>query len=72
MTTDATTWDASQPIYRHLTGAIVGRIIDRTYPEGQMLPSVRRLASEFLVNPLTVARAYRELQEFTIPNAASD
>ena len=44
---------------------IVARIIDQTYREGDMLPSVRQLASDYLVNPLTAARAYRELEEFT-------
>lgn len=44
---------------------IIARIIDRTFPEGEMLPSVRQLASQYLVNPLTAARAYRELEEYT-------
>ena len=44
---------------------IVSRIIDQTYREGELLPSVRQIASDFLVNPLTVARAYRELGEYT-------
>jgi GntR family transcriptional regulator len=44
---------------------IVARILDQTYREGEMLPSVRQLASNFLVNPLTAARAYRELEEYT-------
>lgn len=60
------TWDDERPIYRQLMDQIVGRIIDRTYPEGELLPSVRQLASEFVVNPLTVARAYRELEEYTV------
>jgi GntR family transcriptional regulator len=37
------------------------RILDGTYPEGQMLPSVRQLASDCEVNPLTAAKAYKEL-----------
>lgn len=44
---------------------IVERILDQTYREGELLPSVRQLANDFLVNPLTAARAYRELDEFT-------
>ena len=44
---------------------VIARIIDQTYREGEMLPSVRQLASDYLVNPLTAARAYRELEEFT-------
>jgi GntR family transcriptional regulator len=44
---------------------IVERILDQTYREGELLPSVRQLASDFLVNPLTAARAYRELDDYT-------
>src|SRR5688572_32982782 len=44
---------------------IVARIIDETYREGELLPSVRQIASDFLVNPLTAARAYRELGDLT-------
>ena len=65
MTEQARTWDEDRPIYRQLMQEIVARIIDRTYREGEMLPSVRQLANDFLVNPLTAARAYRELEEFT-------
>ena len=64
MTERVSTWDAERPIYRQLMEEIVGRIINRTYQEGEMLPSVRQLASDFLVNPLTAARAYRELEQF--------
>src|ERR1700750_79348 len=39
----------------------IGRILDQTYAEGQMLPSVRQLASDYEINPLTVAKAYKEL-----------
>jgi DNA-binding transcriptional regulator YhcF (GntR family) len=58
-------WDEDRPIYRQLTEEIIARIIRGTYAEGEMLPSVRQLASDFLVNPLTAARAYRELDEYT-------
>jgi GntR family transcriptional regulator len=58
-------WDEDRPIYRQLTDEIVARIINGTYREGEMLPSVRQLAADFLVNPLTAARAYRELDEYT-------
>ncbi len=65
MAEQARTWNEERPIYRQLMEEIVERIINQTYPEGEMLPSVRRLASDFLVNPLTAARAYRELEQFT-------
>src|SRR3979411_2966700 len=41
---------------------IIAGVLDRSYPEGQMLPSVRGLAELYDVNPLTAAKAYRELQ----------
>jgi GntR family transcriptional regulator len=63
--TDPEAWDQSRPIYRQLAERIIARIIGNTYLEGEMLPSVRQLSSEFEVNTLTVARAYRELAEFT-------
>lgn len=65
MTDSVPAWDEERPIYRQLMEEIIGRIINRTYPEGELLPSVRQLASDFLVNPLTAARAYRELEEYT-------
>ncbi len=54
-------WTDDVPIYRQLLDQLVGRIIDRTYPEGEMLPSVRQLAGDYQVNPLTVSKVYREL-----------
>lgn len=54
-------WNEDQPIYRQLMERLVARILDGTYPEGQMLPSVRQLASDCEVNPLTAAKAYKEL-----------
>jgi len=41
---------------------IIAGILDRSFPEGQMLPSVRGLAELYDLNPLTAAKAYRELQ----------
>jgi GntR family transcriptional regulator len=54
-------WHQNLPIYRQLMEQLVGNILDRTYPEGEMLPSVRQLASDYDINPLTVAKAYKEL-----------
>jgi GntR family transcriptional regulator len=65
MADNAQTWHQDKPIYRQLMEQIVARILDNTYREGEMLPSVRQLASDFVVNPLTAARAYRELEEYT-------
>lgn len=57
----APTWVDDVPIYRQLMELLVARIIDQTYPENEMLPSVRQLALDCDVNPLTVAKAYKEL-----------
>ena len=55
-------WRNEQPIYKQLTDEIIAGILDLSYPEGQMLPSVRALAELYDVNPLTAAKSYRELQ----------
>ena len=55
-------WKNEHPIYKQLMDEIIAGILDRSYPEGQMLPSVRGLAEAYDVNPLTAAKAYRELQ----------
>jgi GntR family transcriptional regulator len=52
----------SQPVYLKLRDLIAAAIIDGTYPEGAMLPSVRALAAEQGANPLTVAKAYQQFQ----------
>jgi GntR family transcriptional regulator len=54
-------WIDDVPIYRQLMDQLIGHILDQTYPEGEMLPSVRQLASDYEINPLTVAKAYKEL-----------
>lgn len=52
----------SIPVYLRLREEIVTAIIDGTYPDGALLPSVRALAAEHGANPLTVAKAYQQLQ----------
>ena len=54
------TWSEDLPIYRQLMDHLIGRILDQTYPEGEMLQSVRQLASDYEVNPLTVSKVYKE------------
>ena len=51
----------SQPIYRQLRHRVVAMILDGVLKEGDSLPSVRNVAAEFRVNPLTVLKAYQEL-----------
>ena len=51
----------SQPIYRQLRHRVVAMILDGVLKEGDPLPSVRNVAAEYRVNPLTVLKAYQEL-----------
>jgi GntR family transcriptional regulator len=55
------TWADEVPIYRQLMDLLVARVLDGVYAEEQMLPSVRQLAQECDLNPLTVAKVYKEL-----------
>ena len=54
--------NATKPVYLKLRDMIAAAIIDGRYAEGEMLPSVRALASEQGANPLTVAKAYQQFQ----------
>ena len=54
-------WNDNQPIYRQLRDRVVHMILDGVLKEGDPLPSVRNVASEYRVNPLTVLKAYQEL-----------
>lgn len=55
------TWDSRQPIYRQLADRLAGRLIEGEPPEGEAMPSVRTLAGQYLLNPLTVQRALQAL-----------
>lgn len=57
----ARVWKDDLPIYRQIMDEILARVRDGTYPDGELLPSVRQLANDFQVNPLTVAKALREV-----------
>ena len=56
-----TEWNNSQPIYRQLRDRVVHMILDGVLNEGDPLPSVRTVAAEYRVNPLTVLKAYQQL-----------
>jgi GntR family transcriptional regulator len=56
-------WNDSQPIYRQLRDRVVAMILDGVLKEGDPLPSVRNVAVEYRVNPLTVLKGYQELVE---------
>ena len=54
-------WNDSQPIYRQLRNRVVAMILDGVLKEGDPLPSVRSVAAEYRVNPLTVLKGYQQL-----------
>jgi GntR family transcriptional regulator len=54
-------WNDNQPIYRQLRDRVAAMILDGTLKEGDPLPSVRNVAAENRVNPLTVLKAYQQL-----------
>ena len=56
-------WNVNQPIYRQLRARIVEMILDGVLKEGDPLPSVRNVAAEYRVNPLTVLKAYQQLAD---------
>jgi GntR family transcriptional regulator len=56
-----TEWNDSQPIYRQLRDRVVAMILDGVLQEGDPLPSVRTVAADYRVNPLTVLKGYQEL-----------
>jgi GntR family transcriptional regulator len=54
-------WNDSQPIYRQLRDRVVAMILDGVLKEGDPLPSVRNVAADYRVNPLTVLKGYQQL-----------
>ena len=54
-------WNDSQPIYRQLRDRVVALILDGALKEGDPLPSVRNVAAEYRLNPITVLKGYQEL-----------
>lgn len=56
-------WNANQPIYRQLYDRVIAMILDGVLHEGDSLPSVRNVAAEYRVNPLTVLKAYQQLAD---------
>lgn len=57
------TWDQRQPIYQQLAELLAAQLLDGDPPEGQAMPSVRMLAGQYLLNPLTVNRALQSLSD---------
>jgi GntR family transcriptional regulator len=54
-------WNDGQPIYRQVRDRVVAMILDGVLKEGDPLPSVRVVAAEYRINPLTVLKAYQQL-----------
>lgn len=54
-------WSDNQPIYRQLRDRVVAMILEGVLKDGDPLPSVRNVAAEYRVNPLTVLKGYQQL-----------
>ena len=54
-------WSDNAPIYRQLKERVVGMMLDGILKAGDALPSVRQIAAEYQLNPITVSKAYQEL-----------
>jgi GntR family transcriptional regulator len=54
-------WNDKQPIYQQLRERVIAMILDGTLKEGDPLPSVRTVAAEFRINPLTVLKSWQFL-----------
>ncbi len=54
-------WTDDQPIYRQLKDKVVAAIVEGTMREGEALPSVRNVAVDLQINPITASKAYQEL-----------
>lgn len=59
----AVEWSDSAPIYRQLKERVVAMMLDGVLKPGDALPSVRQVAAEYQLNPITVSRAYQELAD---------
>ena len=55
------TWNDNSPIYRQLRDRVVAMILDGVLKPGDALPSVRQVAADFQLNPITVSKGYQEL-----------
>ena len=59
-------WNNHSPIYRQLKERIIALILDGSFAEGEALPSVRQVAADYQINPITVSKAYHELVDENI------
>lgn len=61
-----TGWHDNAPIYRQLKDKVIGMMLDGALKAGDALPSVRQIAADYQLNPITVSRAYQELVDETL------
>ncbi|AXA91409.1 GntR family transcriptional regulator [Massilia sp. YMA4] len=59
-------WNDKTPIYRQLKERVIGMMLDGALKPGDALPSVRQVAADFQLNPITVSKAYQELVDETL------
>lgn len=59
-------WNENTPIYLQLKERVIGMLLDGVLKPGDALPSVRQVAADFQLNPITVSRAYQELVDETL------
>jgi GntR family transcriptional regulator len=59
-------WNDDQPIYRQLREKIVSLILSGNFKEGDSLPSVRQVSSDYQINHITVSKAYQELVDMQL------
>lgn len=59
----AVEWSDGAPIYRQLKERVIAMMLDGALKPGDALPSVRQVAAEYQLNPITVSRAYQELAD---------
>jgi len=59
-------WDDKSPIYRQLKERVAKLIMDGSFAEGEAIPSVRQVSSDFKINHITVSKAYQELVDMGV------
>lgn len=59
-------WNTDKPIYLQLYHQVITRILDGYIKEGEALPSVRTVAAQYQLNPITISKAYQMLQDENI------
>ena len=59
-------WNDTQPIFLQIRQQLIAMILKGTIPEGEALPSVRQIATDLSVNPLTVTKAYSFLVDLGV------